>query len=224
MDPAQPLPRKKLPLVPLAVAAVIAGAAAVLIFRGVDYRILWDRGLALLRGLGPWTFFAGMALLPSLSFPLTAFTLLAGELFGPLLTMPGVIAASLAAIAVNIALTYWLARYALRPLLSRIVSRYGYSIPKVTPANALSIAIAVRLTPGPPFFMQGYLLGMAEVPFGMYMVVSFVCQLPWALGCIILGKGLMNGNFGMALKGFGVLIVATLAIQWLRKRNAARVA
>jgi uncharacterized membrane protein YdjX (TVP38/TMEM64 family) len=224
MDPAPTLPRKKLPLVPLAIAGVVLGAVAVLVVKGMDYKVLWERGLGILRGAGPWTFFAGMAILPSLSFPLTAFTILAGELFGPLLTMPGVIAASLAAITINIALTYWLARYAFRPLLSGIASRYGYTIPKVTSSNALSVALAVRLTPGPPFFMQGYLLGMAEVPFGMYMVVSFFCQLPWALGCIVLGKGLLNGNFKMALTGISVLIVATLAIQWLRKRNAARVA
>jgi uncharacterized membrane protein YdjX (TVP38/TMEM64 family) len=223
MDPA-PVPRRKLPLVPLALAAVAVGAVAVLIIRGLDYHVLWNRSLATLRGLGPWAFFSGMAVLPSLSFPLTVFTILAGELFAPLLTMPGVIAASLVAITVNIALTYWLARYALRPLLSRIASYYGYTIPKVTPSNALSVSLAVRLTPGPPFFMQGYLLGMAEVPFAMYMVVSFICQLPWALGCIILGQGLLNGNFGLAIKGLSVLIVATLAIQWLRKRNAARAA
>jgi uncharacterized membrane protein YdjX (TVP38/TMEM64 family) len=222
MASESPLPRKKLPLVPLGIAAVVVGAAALLVARGLDYKALVAQGLALLRSMGPWTFFSGMALLPALSFPLSAFTLLAGELFAPLLTLPGVILASLVAIGLDLALTYWLARYALRPLLSGLATRYGYAIPKVTPSNALSVALAVRLTPGPPFFVQGYLLGMAEVPFRMYMVVSMVCQLPWALGCIILGKGLFNGNFTTAIYGVSVLVLATLAIQWIRKRNAAR--
>jgi uncharacterized membrane protein YdjX (TVP38/TMEM64 family) len=224
MPPESPPPRKKLPLVPLAVAGVILGAAAFLVLRGLDIKGLESRGLALIRGLGPWAFFSGMAILPALGFPLSLFTLLAGELFAPTMTMGGVIAAAFVAIAANVALTYFLARFALRPLIARLAARYGYTVPKATAENALSIAMALRLTPGPPFFVQSYLLGMAEVPFRMYMVVSMVCQLPWMVGAIVLGKGIFNGNFQLVLYGIGVLTVATLAVQWLRKRYASRAA
>jgi uncharacterized membrane protein YdjX (TVP38/TMEM64 family) len=134
-----------------------------------------------------------------------------------------VIAATLFAIAVNLALTYWLARYALRPVLSRLAEHYGYRIPRVTRENALSVAITIRLTPGPPFFMQGYILGLAEMPFRIYMVVSWICILPWAIGAIVLGKGILNGNFRLALYGMGVIVVAVVVVQAIRKRYATRV-
>jgi uncharacterized membrane protein YdjX (TVP38/TMEM64 family) len=224
MQKESPRPGRKLPVVPLAVGAVVVGAALVLLVRGVDYKALEARGLAFMRSLGPWTYFSGMALLPALAFPLTLFTLMAGELFSPLMTMGGVIAASFVAVSINVALTYWLARYALRPFIAALAGRYGYTVPKVSDSNALSIALAVRLTPGPPFFFQSYLLGMSEVPFKMYMVVSVLCQLPWMIGAIVLGKGIFNGNFRLVLYGVGVLVVAALAVKWLQKRYASRTA
>jgi uncharacterized membrane protein YdjX (TVP38/TMEM64 family) len=215
--------KKKLPLVKLGVLAVIliAGAAAVL--RGMDYKAVEEQGLRVMRGAGPVAFFTAVAILPAVGAPLSAFTITAGEIFAPLMTLGGVIAAALVAIAINLALTYWLARYALRPLLSRLAERYGYRIPKVNRTNALSIALAVRLTPGPPFFMQGYILGLAEVPFRLYMIVSWLCILPWAVGLIVLGKGALNGNFKTAIYGVGVIVVATVVVQMIRKRYVSRV-
>ena len=151
------------------------------------------------------------------------FTLTAGELFAPLMTMTGAIAALLLAIGVNLALTYWLARYALRPLLSRVLEHYGYRVPRLAGANALSIALALRLTPGPPFFVQSYILGLAEVPFRLYMVVSWICILPWAIGAAIMGKGVFNGNFRLVAYGVGVIVAAVVIVRLVRMRYVPRV-
>ncbi len=223
MASEEPRAKKKLPIVKLGILAVVLIAGAVALLRGMDYKALEEQGLRVIRSAGPVAFFAGIAVLPAIGAPLSAFTITAGEIFAPLMTLGGVIAAALFAIAVNLALTYWLARYALRPLLSRLAERYGYRIPKVTKANALSIALAVRLTPGPPFFMQGYILGLAEVPFRLYMIVSWLSILPWAVGLIVLGKGALNGNFKTAIYGVGVIVVATVIVQMIRKRYVARV-
>jgi uncharacterized membrane protein YdjX (TVP38/TMEM64 family) len=219
----EPRAKRKLPIVPLAILAVAGAAAAFFILRGVDYRAAEEHGLRIIRGVGPWVFFAACAVLPAFGAPLTVFTITAGEVFAPLMTLGGVIVATMLAIGVNLAFTYWLARYALRPLLSRIAGHYGYRIPRVTHENARSVAIAIRLTPGPPFAMQSYILGLAETPFRTYMVVSWICILPWALGAIILGRGILNGNFKLVLYGMGVIVVATVVIQAIRKRYAARV-
>src|SRR4051812_10266822 len=56
--------KKKLPLIKLAVAAIVLGVAAVLVLRGVDLRALAERGMALMREMGPWVFFAVWALVP----------------------------------------------------------------------------------------------------------------------------------------------------------------
>ena len=222
-------PRKKLPVAALAGACLVVAAVALIALRGTDLHLLSTRvqagvaqGVQTIRGLGPWVFFAAVAFLPAFGAPLLAFTIPAGELFGPQLTIPGVIAATLAAIAVNLAFTYGLARYALRPLLSKLVTRYGYSVPRVTPANALTIVLVLRLTPGPPFFLQSYILGLAEVPFRLYMVASWLSLIPMTVGAVILGHGLLNGNFRLALSGLGVLVVFVAVVHWLRNRYAAR--
>jgi uncharacterized membrane protein YdjX (TVP38/TMEM64 family) len=223
MPSEEPRAKRKLPLVKLGLLAVVAGAVAFAVLRGVDYKALGEQGLRTVRSAGPWAFFACIAVLPAFGAPLSAFTITAGEVFGPLLTLGGVVAATMAAIGLNLALSYWLARYALRPILSRLAERYGYTIPKLTKANSLSIALAIRLTPGPPFFMQSYLLGMAECPFRLYMIVSWLCILPWAIGFIVLGKGALNGNFKTAIYGVGVIVAAAVIVQLIRKRYVPRV-
>jgi uncharacterized membrane protein YdjX (TVP38/TMEM64 family) len=208
--------------VQLAILAVVAVVVAVLVLRGVDVRGWIDRGIGAIRGLGAVVFFAAMAILPAFGAPLLAFTIPAGEAFEPQLGLGGVIAVSLAMIAINLALGYWVSRYALRPLLAGLIKRYGYSVPRLTPENALTVTLLVRLTPGPPYAAQACLLGLAEVPFRLYMIVSWLCVLPWAIGGIVLGKGLFSGKFGLAATGIGVLIVAVVAVQWIRRKYAAR--
>jgi len=222
MQPEATPTKKKLPIAKLAVLAAAVLGVAFLVLRGLDYKSLVERALEIVRGTGPVTFFAATAVLPAFGAPLSAFTITGGELFAPVMTMPGAITAMLLAIALNLAFTYWLARYALRPLLTRIIKSYGYSIPSVTPQNALSIALAIRLTPGPPFFLQGYILGLAEVPFRLYMVVSWLCIIPWAVGAMVLGKGVFNGNFRLVLYGVGVIAVATVIVHMIRNRYVKR--
>jgi uncharacterized membrane protein YdjX (TVP38/TMEM64 family) len=214
--------QRRLPVVKLAVAGLLLGAGAVLLLRGVKVGELLDHGLDLVRGGGPVLFFAAEALLPALGAPLAAFNLVAGEAFAPQMTMGGVIAAAMVAIAINLALTYWLARHAFRPFLTKLVARYGYAVPRVTSANALTISLVVRLTPGPPFFLQGYLLGLAEVPFRLYMIVSWLAVLPWAIAFIVLGKAAREGSFGKIVTAVGLIVVAVVAVQLIRRRLARR--
>src|SRR6202142_1735440 len=221
MSPEEPRERRKVPLGKLSLGVAALAVVAVLVLRGGNYEDLAPPALAYIRGAGPWAFFSVTAVAPAFGAPLSAFSLTAGEAFGRQMTMPGVIAGILGAIAGNLAFTYWLFRYALRPILSRVTERYGYTIPRVTPGNALSITLVLRLTPGPPFFMQSYILGLAEVPFRLYMVVSFLCTIPWAVAFVVLGKGIFNGNFQMVLYGVGVIVVASVCVHWIRKRYAA---
>lgn len=221
MPSEEPRARKKLPLARLGVLALVVAVAALLLLRGIDYRGLAERGMAAIRSGGPLAFFSSIAALPAVGAPLSAFTLVAGEAFSRQMTLTGVVAASLGAVAVNLALTYWLARFALRPLLSRLALHYGYRIPSVTRENALSIALVIRLTPGPPFFMQSYILGMAEVPFRLYMVVSWLCITPWVVAFVVLGKGIFNGDFKLLFYGVGVIVAATCIVHMLRRKYAA---
>ena len=221
MSHEEPLKKRKLPLVKISIVAAVLAVGVVLVLRGVNYRALVEQGMAAIRSAGPLAFFAGIVVLPTIGAPLTAFTVTAGEAFAPQMTLGGVIAAVVIAIAGNLALNYWLARYALRPLFARLAHHYGYRIPRVTRANALSVTLVFRLTPGIPFFMQSYILGLAEVPFRLYMITSWVCALPLAVGAVILGKGMFDGHFKMAGAGLAVIAVAVALVHWIRKRYAA---
>lgn len=206
----------------LGVLLAVLATGAVLVMRGVDVRGAIEHGLAIVRSAGPVAFFTAMAVLPAVGAPLMAFTIPAGEVFRVQLGLGGVIAAALVAIAINLALSYWLARYVMRPVLTGLLKRYGYSVPRITPENALSVLLLVRLTPGPPFSLQSILLGVAEAPFRLYMIVSWLAVLPWALGAIILGQGLLNGNVRGVIIGAGVLVVAVIGVQWVRKKYSRR--
>lgn len=218
-------PNKKLPVLKIVIVGIALAIAAVIVLKtvGMERLIGWlDEFVALIRDLGPWAFFSAMTILPALGAPMLAFTIPAGEAFAPVIGMPAVIIAAVVAIALNLALAYWISRYALRPLLTRLVNRYGYSIPRITPQNALSVLLVVRLTPGPPYALQCVLLGIAETPFRLYMIVSWLAILPYAIAAIVLGQGLRNGNFGAIIGGVGVLVVATIGLQWLRRKYFAR--
>lgn len=226
MSSSVPAPAaRKVPVLKLALLAVVLAAGAGLLLRGVGLAqlVAWfDQFVALIRDMGPWVFFAAMALLPAAGAPLSAFNLVAGEAFAPRLTMPGVIITVSAMIALNLALTYWLARYALRPMLTRLVERYGYAVPRIDAKNALTVSLLVRLTPGPPFFFQSYLLGLAEVPFRLYMIVSWLAVLPIALSVVLLGKAAREGSLGKIFAVLGLMVVAVVAVQIVRRRVAKR--
>ena len=213
--------RRKLPFVRLALTGVVLGMAGVWILQeiGMVRLVAWlDLFVMTIRDLGPWVFFAAMMVLPAVGAPLMAFNLVAGEAFAPQMTMPGVIITVCAAIAANLALTYWLARYALRPLLTRVVARYGYTVPRVTKENALTVTLLVRLTPGPPFFLQGYLLGLAEVPIRLFMIVSWLTVLPLALSAVVLGRAAREGNIGKIVAVLGVMVLVFVAVQVVRRK------
>jgi uncharacterized membrane protein YdjX (TVP38/TMEM64 family) len=229
MSSEVPLKQRKLPIAKLAIAGALLVAVGVVLLLGVEMRPLLDRVIdvadtvvAAIREAGAFVFFAAMAVLPALGAPLSVFSLAAGEAFAPQFTMTGVVLLAMIAIAANQALTYWLARYALRPVLARLVERYGYRVPRVNEDNALTIALVVRLTPGPPYFMQGYLLGLAEVPFRLYMIVSWLVVLPWTIAFVVLGKAAREGNFGKIVTVLGVLVLATVLFQFLRRKFAKR--
>lgn len=211
-------PKRKLPLVQLAILAVFGVAALVVLLRFIDLRAAIEWTIALIRQAGPIMFFVAMAVLPTFAVPVMAFTIPAGEAFSQQMGMGGVIAACLGAIATNLALSYWVSRYAFRPVLAGLIKRYGYSVPRVTPENALGLLLVVRLTPGPPYIIQCILLGLAEAPFRLYMIVSWLAITPWAIGGIVLGKGLLSGKFGVAATGMGVMVVVVVVVQWIRRK------
>lgn len=214
-DPA-PRPNRGL-LVKLAAGALVVVLVAALLARGVDLKGLLAQGLELIRGAGPVAFFTAMALLPAVGAPALAFLLTVGPAFGPTLGMGTVIVLSLLAIAFNMALSYFLARRAFRPLLEKLCARLGYQLPRAAAGDEFDLVVILRLTPGIPFPFQNYLLGLAEIPFGKYMLTSLACSAPAATAFIVFGDAMLQGKGRAALLGVGLILAVAAGTQLVRK-------
>jgi uncharacterized membrane protein YdjX (TVP38/TMEM64 family) len=225
MSEKKTLGRKKLLLLTLALAGVVALVAVGLLLRAMSVqeilaleRGLVDRVKEWSRTVGPVPFFAAMALLPAAGFPIMVFSLSAGVLFAPQIGLGWVIVGVLLSLGVNISLTYWLARYALRPVLEGLVRKLGYGLPQVAPEDHLSLTLLCRITPGPPFFVQNYLLGLAKVPFWTYLWVSWAISAIYSIAMVVFGDSLMQGSGKVVFFAVSVFIAITLGIKWVRRR------
>lgn len=194
----------------------------ILVLRGFDIKSMIINIMETIRLLGPLAFFTAMALLPAAGFPLMAFALTAGPAFGAQLGLGGILFGSALAITVNVVLTYWLARRALRPLLAWALARLGYQIPVVPAADQFEVTLLVRITPGPPFFVQSYLLGLAEIPFRTYLLPSLLFPMINLSGVVIFGDALMHGKGKVAVLGISLVVAGLLGVHLLRRHLRQR--
>lgn len=208
----------------LLVAGVFGGAlvAAGIHFYGgarlmAEARQAWSTAFAAFGAAGPAAFFGAMAVLPLFGFPISPFSLAAGPLFGASLGTPLVLVCGVTAIATNLTLSYWLARRALRPLLARLVARLGYRLPAASGEDATGLIVLVRVTPGPPFFVQNYLLGLADVPFGRYLGWSVLVQGAFGTGVMLFGDALAQGRGRIAFLAAGLLVGLVVATRLVRR-------
>lgn len=202
----------------LALLLMVAAVLGFFVLRGMPLRAWLDQGVVWIRTIGPEAFFAAMAILPAFGFPLSVFSLTAGPVFGAQLGLPLVSVLVVVSIVVNLALTYWLSRYAFRPVVEKIVKWMGYTMPQVSADDHLSLAVMVRVTPGPPFFVQSYLLGFAGVRFSTYMWVSSLAAGAYALAVVFFGDSLATGRGKMAVMAISALVVLSVGISWIRRR------
>lgn len=168
--------------------------------------------------VGPVPFFIAMALLPAVGFPITVFSLTAGALFVPQIGLGWTLVGALLALGSNMALTYWMARYALRPLLGGIVRKLGYGLPEVLSENHLGMTLLFRIMPGPPFFAQNYILGLAEIRFWTYLWVSWLIQGVFAVAMVVFTDRLMQGSGKVIFLSVSVFIAVMIAIKMVVRR------
>ena len=209
-------------LIKLAIVVVVLAAGAVLVLKGVDLEELKNQGLEMVRTAGPVAFFVGMAIVPAFGFPLSPFTLSAGSVFAPTLGWPTVLVAMWVALAVNVSITYCLARWMARPVLEKLVLRLGYKWPQVPPGEAWNFTILLRVTPGPPFVAQSALLGLAEVPFRIYLIGSVIIAGMYGTAFAVFGEALLSGQGRMVMVGIGALAALSVGTHLLRKHLAKK--
>jgi uncharacterized membrane protein YdjX (TVP38/TMEM64 family) len=216
-ETAQPAAQRRVRLVKVGAVALVLLVGAGLVARGYDIKGAIEQGLALVRSAGPTVFFLGMAFLPAIGAPQMAFTLSAGPLFAAQLGIPLVVLFALLAMTFNMVLSYWLASRVLRPVLEALLKRLGYKIPQVQKGDETGLIVLLRVTPGIPFPVQNYLLGLARVSFGRYLLISFALQGPLNAAFVIFGDALLQGKGKMAFIVISVIVALLAGTAVLRK-------
>ena len=182
---------------------------------------LMEQLISELRNLGAPVFFTAMAILPALGFPLLPFALAAGPVFGPVLGTGGVVTCAILAVSVNVTLSYALAATVFRPPVKSLVMRLGYRLPDTNLHNAWFLTLLVRVTPGLPFWMQSYVLGLVRVRFCAYLVVSSLVPAGYLTGAIVFGDAMLQGKTGAAFFAIGLIMLAGTGLYFLRKKLTA---
>lgn len=183
-------------------------------------REMAEAAVGAVRGLGAHWFFLAFAVLPAIGFPVSVFALAAGPLFGPVLGLPAVLALTLGCMAVSMTLSYVLARHVVRPWVTRLLGFLGYTIPVVPSEKRRMFVFLVRVTPGPPYVFQNFLLGLAGVPFRVYFWISWVISSASVSLFVVFGDAVMKGRGKVALLALAGVVGVVAVLKFARGRVA----
>lgn len=211
--------RKSLP-VPLLVLAALLGVGALVVAWQYREQISMDNvrlAIEHIAELGPFVFFAAMAILPLFWVPVSPFLFLA-SVFG---TATG-IGGCLLAMAINMTISWLVSAKWFRPFFEKLINRMGYSIPVVSQESMMGVALMLRITPGIPFPLQNYLLGLAQMPYLKYMLVSLPTTMVIVSGVVLFGDAIVKGDMKLALLALGFIAALTVGLRHLRKRMNAK--
>jgi len=211
-------PSRLHPLIVLAlVLGLVLGAGVLWRFRESISRDQLMAFLEVFKGMGPWVFFGMMALLPLFWVPVSPFLLLA-----PAFGLQVAVVGSASALSVNLLLAWFVSGKWFRPLFVRLVSRFGYSVPELSDRSMLGVAVLLRITPGVPFPLQNYLLGLARMPLLKYLAVSL--PIVWAMSAsiVVLGESIMTGNAQLALIAIVLAVAIALILRLWRSKLQAK--
>jgi uncharacterized membrane protein YdjX (TVP38/TMEM64 family) len=170
----------------------------------------WQTFLEWKAQAGFWPFFLGLALLPLIGIPSTPLFLLAGAAF----ELQAALLGSAVAIWLNLVLSYWLARRWMGAPLARLLERWRFQPVATGTESGLSLLLLVRLAPGLPAAARNYAAALINVPFPVYLAVSWVTTALYAVGLIVLGDSLRNASLMEGSLAVALLLAAAAAAFW----------
>lgn len=192
-----------------------------------ELRQAWTEVERWLAGHPVWLWVA-LVVLPGLPVPSSALLMAAGWVW-----RDHPVAGCAAAVAAMALCKLWSYAFAAGPgrkLALRMMADGGFRLPEVRAENQVRLVLILRLTPGMPFFVQNYALGLLHVPLRVYLPVSLLCNAPWVCGLVLTGAGLGGGQLmpllgGVSLIAFALVLTYTLRrwLQWRKERAVAKV-
>jgi len=198
---------------------MVAVSVVCLAAQRVGWGELMQSVLDRVRAAGPLVFFAAMAILPVVGFPLSPFALVAGPAFAPTLGTGTVVACAILAVMVNVALSYGVAARGLAP----VAARRGWKIPRPPARLTFLLILLLRVAPGLPFWVQSYLLGLIRAPFLPYMAVSTLVPAVYLSVTILASTAVLQGRKATAGFALATILVVGIALHFFRRRHEAEI-
>jgi uncharacterized membrane protein YdjX (TVP38/TMEM64 family) len=190
---------------------------------GLDDLAAWGQaGLLWLRER-PMLLLLAIVVLPGLPVPAAPLLILAGAVLTPRFGAVMAVLMTWAALACNMAWTYWVASGPGRRQVDRLLGLLDVRLPALSPSNALRLALLVRVTPAIPLFLQNLVLGFLRIPFRVYVAVSAMVQLVYVTGFVVLGESLQAGRARLGLAAIALVVIAVVVAGYLRERLYRRV-
>ncbi|MEO0794029.1 MAG: VTT domain-containing protein [Verrucomicrobiota bacterium] len=172
------------------------------------------------QSINPVFVMPAVAILPLFGFPVSALLIMAGYYYGPWYGM----VVSLIGIAINDTLAYWLARTFMRGPILRFLEKRKVKVPDIPKKEEIRVIALIRITPGAPLFIQNYLLGLANVNFARYMLVSVPIQAIHAAGFVVFGGAIFEGKTGTIIFAVFFMIALVIILRVVHSQNQARAA
>ena len=97
-----------------------------------------------------------------------------------------------------------------RALLIRLLHKTKFNLPSSPPSNLFQWALILRLTPGVPFIFSNYGLGVLQMPFISYLLISVPIIGITACGYVLTFAGIFTGNWSYIW--FGICLIAIMII------------
>lgn len=120
-------------------------------------------------------------------------------------------------VVANMALGYFIAKKFANFVRPKIEAR-GIKVPQVPRDEQCDIIFLVRMIPGNPLTVQNYLLGLADVEFKRYMLVSMPVQFFQVAGYIYFSDGIISGSASNFFLGVSLLCVIAVIARIVQKK------
>lgn len=163
--------------------------------------------------INPAYLFLAIVFLPGLGFPASPLLILAGLVWG---STWQTCALTILAVALNMTWTYYLAHGPASSIVTRFLGTRWHRWKDIHPHNLRRFTVLLRITPGIPFFLQNYILGLLHVPFLPYILISVPLNGIWVVGFVLTGGAIFEGNMGMVAAGLTILVAAGFGLRLLR--------
>ncbi|MCC5845898.1 MAG: hypothetical protein JJU05_16750 [Verrucomicrobia bacterium] len=159
-------------------------------------------------------FFIALTFLPLIGVPTTPFFMVSGAAYGILVSLLG----TAVALAVNLIISFGIARGGLSPLLQRLIAKTGHTLPDLEDKREIHFTFMVRMIPAMPNFVKNYLLCLAGISFPVYFGLSMIISMVYAAPFIILGESILEKDTSDLVIAVALLVALSGLTHWVRKK------